>query len=246
MKKWNGIILYFIIVIHLLQCSNAETKFDKLESEIESESENFLKNKLVVQMCGGFKEGRLNLISIDSKKKVIANPIFVNFNSDSFNMYNIDKKSLIKSFKTNDLRKINKKPVYRPVSKDQEKNCFEIVFKNNSFIVKQGKNQPKNKSKLVPITLCASNEDQKLNFLKSIVNKKQCQLNELAKSQKNIDRQKKYKNKLVIQKALNEKKKNAEKLKVPDNFVAQKKNPQKSTRKKQKRSRNLLIQKNFC
>ena len=210
MKKWNGIILYFIIIIHLLQCSNATANFDKLESEIESE--NFLTNKLLIQLCG-FKEGRLNLIAYDAKKKIIANPIFLNFDSQNFNLYNKDKKSIIKSFKTQDLLRLNKIPLVRPVPKDHRKNCFELIFKNSD-------KKTSVKIKQIPITLCASNQDQKFGFLKDIANKKQCSLNRYDKLVKGIDREKLYKNCNTIEKLIKKKNKNSKKMKTPDNFYS--------------------------
>jgi hypothetical protein len=225
MKKLNGFVLYFILIIYLLNCSNAEKNFNKLENFNENEaktnteietnkkSENFLTNQLFMKMCGN-KEGRINLISFNSQKKLIANPVYMIFDSKNFNFFNINKKSLIIHFKTFDLKSVNKIPIVKPLPEKETKNCFELLFENT----RSDDEESTIKMKMIPITLCATDVDKKLSFLKEIVNTKQCQLNKFDKLTKGIDRTKVFKNLNVVQKLLKERKKNMEKLKVSDNF----------------------------
>ncbi len=212
MKKWNGIVLYFLIIIHICYCSIALKNFNVLETNTELESKNFFTNEFLSKLCSSRKEGRISLISFDSNKKLMANPIYIYLDSENYNLYNLNKKSIITTFKTKDLESINKIPVFRKVPKIQNKNCFELLFLNE-----KNKN-PDIRLRYIPITLCASSEDEKLDYLKKIVDSKQCELNIRDKKIEGIDRTKVYKNINVVQKLVKERNKRLEKLIDPYNL----------------------------
>jgi len=192
MTKMNGILISFILIVNLIYCSNSITSFftNKFETDTDSES--------AFKLCGVF-EGRLNLVVYNKDKKLVSSSLRVNFDSDNFSFFNQEKKTLIQNFKMEDLQKINKIPLIRPVNLDSNTNCFELIFKNS--------NKKAINLNLIPITLCSGNIDEKLNFLKQIVNKKQCQLNRIYRQKNGTDRNKVLENYDIINKLLDERKK---------------------------------------
>jgi hypothetical protein len=188
------------------------TKLNKLEANNEIKSNYLFANEVLAKLCSSKKEGRINLISYNSDKNLVAIPIYISLDTINYFIYSADKKSLMMTFKTKELHSINKTPVFRIIPKNQEKNCFELLFKYKQNI--------ENEERLanIPITLCASNADEKFDYLREIVDSKQCQLNKRDFQSLGIDRTKVYKNINVVQNLVKEHQKGIIDMNDPNNF----------------------------